>query len=79
MTQYEDASSVPDYWVCSMNKDRDNNKCGVGGNAFNGDSDKIEIKFSCGSLVWAKLKGFPWWPGMIDYCPDSQARILFEN
>ena len=71
VTQYEDASSVPDYWVCSMNRDKENSKCGVGGNAFNGDSDKIEIKFSCGSLVWAKLKGFPWWPGMIDYCPDS--------
>ena len=71
VTQYEDASSVPDYWVCSMNRDKENSKCGVGGNAFNGDSDKIEIKFSCGSLVWAKLKGFPWWPGMIDFCPDS--------
>jgi hypothetical protein len=23
-------------------------------------------------MVWAKLKGFPWWPGMVDYCPDSQ-------
>ena len=71
VTQYEDASSVPDYWVCSMNKDKENRKCGVGGNAFNGDSDKIDIKFSCGSLVWAKLKGFPWWLGMIDFCPDS--------
>ena len=71
VTQYEDASHVPDYWVCSMNRDKENSKCGVGGNAFNGDSDKIEIKFSCGSLVWAKLKGFPWWPGMIDFCPDS--------
>ena len=26
-------------------------------------------------MVWAKLKGFPWWPGMVDYCPDSQ--VLF--
>ena len=22
--------------------------------------------------VWAKLKGFPPWPGMVDYCPDTQ-------
>ena len=29
-------------------------------------------------MVWAKLKGFPWWPGMIDYCPDSQARNFLE-
>lgn len=71
VTQYEDASAVPDYWVCSMNRDKENSKCGIGGNAFNGNSDKVEIKFSCGSLVWAKLKGFPWWPGMIDFCPDS--------
>ena len=71
VTQYEDASNVPEYWICPMNRDRSNNVCGVGGNEFNADSDKIDIKFSCGSLVWAKLKGFPWWPGMIDNCPDS--------
>ena len=40
---------------------------------------QIKTQFTCGSMVWAKLKGFPWWPGMIDYCPDSQARILFES
>ena len=27
-------------------------------------------------MVWAKLKGYPWWPGMVDYCPDSQ--VLFD-
>ena len=71
VTQYRDAEDVPEYWICSMNRDKSNNVCGVGGNAFNSNSQKVDIKFSCGSLVWAKLKGFPWWPGMIDYCPDS--------
>ena len=69
--QYEDASNVPEYWICSMNRDKSNSICGIGGNAFSADSDKVDVKFSCGSLVWAKLKGFPWWPGMIDNCPDS--------
>ena len=72
VTQYKDATFVPEYWICSMNRDVTNNVCGVGGNEFNADSDKLDIKFSCGSLVWAKLKGFPWWPGMIDFCPDSE-------
>ena len=37
----------------------------------------IVPQFTCGSMVWAKLKGFPWWPGMVDYCPDSQVTKYF--
>ena len=22
-------------------------------------------------MVWAKMVGYPWWPGMIDFCPDT--------
>ena len=72
VTEFADASLVPDYWICSMNRDKSNSMCGVGGNNFSSDAPDIDIKFSRGSLVWAKLKGFPWWPGMIDSCPDSQ-------
>ena len=39
--------------------------------------DLIFPQFTCGSMVWAKLKGFPWWPGMVDYCPDSQVTIVY--
>lgn len=69
--EFADVSLVPEYWICSMNRDMTNSVCGKGGNSFNSASLDIEFKFSCGSLVRTKLKGFPWWPGMIDSCPDS--------
>ena len=47
---------VPEYWVCSMNTDTANNKCGVGGHAFMSDKDTVDVKFTCGSMVWAKIK-----------------------
>ena len=72
VTEFADASLVPEYWICSMNRDKTNRVCGVGGNNFSSDRPDIDVKFSRGSLVWAKLKGFPWWPGMIDSCPDSE-------
>ena len=25
----------------------------------------MEKKFRKGDLVWAKVRGFPWWPGMV--------------
>lgn len=67
--EYTDGAQVPDYWVCSMNRDAMNRVCGKGGNHFSGT--EVKIKYPRGTLVWGKLKGYPWWPGMIDYNPDS--------
>lgn len=25
----------------------------------------MEEKFNQGEIVWTKLKGYPWWPGMV--------------
>ena len=25
----------------------------------------IEAQFAFGEIVWAKVKGHPWWPGMV--------------
>ncbi|KAF8763170.1 Zinc finger CW-type PWWP domain protein 1 like protein [Argiope bruennichi] len=46
------------------------------GNCAN-PSKSIEVEFAergypPGTLVWAKIAGFPWWPGMIEDSPDSQ-------
>ena len=67
--EYQSGSEVPQYWVCSMNRDALNRVCGKGGNHFSGS--EVKLKYSVGTLVWAKLQGYPWWPGMIDYSPDS--------
>ena len=26
-----------------------------------------EISFRPGEIVWAKVKGYPWWPGIVIY------------
>ncbi|CAN8016189.1 unnamed protein product [Ixodes persulcatus] len=31
----------------------------------------VDAKFFLGSIVWAKLASYPWWPAMIDDDPDS--------
>lgn len=62
-----------------MNNDPTNNECGIGGHAFMSDKDLVDVKFTCGSMVWSKMKGFPWWPGMVDYCPDSQEYYWIEE
>ena len=25
----------------------------------------MEVTFEVGEIVWVKLKGYPWWPGMV--------------
>jgi len=77
--EFEDPSMVPDYWVCSMNNDPQNSVCGEGGHSFMSDSEAVDVKFTCGSMVWAKMKGYPWWPGMVDYCPDSEEYYWIEE
>ncbi|KAM7311349.1 uncharacterized protein ISCGN_008256 [Ixodes scapularis] len=33
--------------------------------------ESVDSKFFVGSIVWAKLDSYPWWPAMIDDDPDS--------
>ena len=81
LTEYEDPSQVPEYWECSMNQDTSANKCSLGDGSDPEDEDVefVNVNFTCGSLVWAKVKGFPWWPAIIDYCPDSEEYYWIEE
>ncbi len=29
------------------------------------ESDREEEEFQAGELVWAKITGYPWWPGVV--------------
>ena len=54
----EDPSLVPEYWVCSMNKDEAANECGKGeGEHVESDDELVGVEYTCGSLVWIKFKG----------------------
>ena len=81
LTEYEDPSLVPEYWECSMNRDRKANKCTSreGGEQVEEDEEYVNVAFTAGSLVWARVKGYPWWPAMVDYCPDSEEYYWIEN
>ena len=59
-----DPSVVPDNWTCSMNDELDYNSCSAPEEVLSdlGDSQEfIESPFIPGSLVWAKMDGYPWY------------------
>ena len=81
LTEYEDPSLVPEYWECSMNRDKKANSCRSreGGESVEEDEEYVNVAFTAGSLVWARVKGYPWWPAMVDYCPDSEEYYWIEK
>jgi hypothetical protein len=32
----------------------------------------MEPKYYIGDLVWVKLKGYPWWPGVV-------SKLIYQN
>ncbi|CAL1300206.1 unnamed protein product [Larinioides sclopetarius] len=70
--QYQDKNEVPDVWNCSKWKidERRRGSCRIPSDV--NEEDFEETKYAPGSLVWAKMQGFPWWPAMIEDCPDAQ-------
>ena len=53
--EIEDPSLVPEYWVCSMNQDCDNNDCSKG-EGEDSDEEDVAVEHSCGSLVMCQGK-----------------------
>ncbi|KAK7094032.1 myb-like protein X [Littorina saxatilis] len=64
-----DPAEVHDVWVCSMHPDPAFNGCDKAEEEYD-ESDHILTEYTLGSLVWAKMDGFPWWPGIVDTDPD---------
>ncbi|XP_037566691.2 zinc finger CW-type PWWP domain protein 1-like [Dermacentor silvarum] len=64
-----DPSELPEKWFCSMNSDPKHNTCEAEEDDLP-DDDLLETKYFVGSLVWAKVNTYPWWPAMIDDDPD---------
>lgn len=36
------------------------------------DVDLIYNLYNCGSVVWGRVDGYPWWPAMVDDDPDTE-------
>lgn len=73
-----DPQDIPEYWTCSMNRDDpEQNNCEapeVDWMACVEDEDDAFIftDYNAGSIVWAKMVGYPYWPAMIDNDPDLE-------
>ncbi|KAL4703788.1 hypothetical protein ACJJTC_002923 [Scirpophaga incertulas] len=61
-------------WYCNMNPDQTVADCSVPEVAIkvHDDEELIYSEYSAGSLVWARLGDWPWWPAMVDDCPDTE-------
>ena len=69
----EDPSSLPDTWQCRLHPDPLLRSCQAGTSEkyVENSEEFVSTQYVCGSMVWAKMKGFPWWPGLVDICPDT--------
>ncbi len=59
----KDPSEVPEEWMCSRNTDPEYNRCSAPEEEWSDLKDSqefVESMFVPGSIVWAKLEGYPW-------------------
>lgn len=69
-----DRHELPKKWYCSMNPDPSYASCSIpeAPLRLRDEEDLIHSLYTAGSLVWARLAGWPWWPAMVDDCPDTE-------
>ncbi|XP_046375768.2 PC4 and SFRS1-interacting protein-like [Haliotis rufescens] len=64
-----DPLEIPDRWECRMNTVEAFNNCEKPEEMYD-ESEHIFTKYTEGSVVLAKMDGYPWWPAMIEIDPD---------
>ncbi|CAG9783894.1 unnamed protein product [Diatraea saccharalis] len=64
-----DSHELPKKWYCKMNSDKSAADCSVPEVPIKlrEEEDLIHSEYSAGSVVWARLAGWPWWPAMTHY------------
>ncbi|CAG4911700.1 unnamed protein product [Colias eurytheme] len=65
---------LPKKWYCKMNPDTKMSDCSIPEIPIHlhDEEDLIHSEYAAGSLVLARLPGWPWWPAMVDDCPDTE-------
>ncbi|XP_052759675.1 uncharacterized protein LOC128202672 [Mya arenaria] len=78
LSDVNDPAMVPDRWTCSMNKCEKYNSCSKPEEEYD-ENEHIYTKFTEGSVVWAKMMGYPWWPAMVEIDPNSETFFSVES
>lgn len=76
----KDPAEVPNNWRCSFNSDSTYQSCSDP-EEIPTDAPKnawVENRFTVGSLVWAKVAGWPWWPAIVDDDPDTGMSFMLN-
>lgn len=62
-------------------KDKNFNDCSIREKkpTIQEEIDLIYNSYTCGSIVWGKVEGYPWWPGIVDDDPDIQQYYWLEK
>ena len=69
----KDPAEIPEIWTCDLNPDDKFNACEIPEETFNVPEESfVECAFTVGSVVWAKLPGYPSWPAIVDDDPDTE-------
>nr|XP_034840582.1 zinc finger CW-type PWWP domain protein 1-like [Maniola hyperantus] len=69
-----DRHDLPVKWYCRMNPDSTFASCSAPEIPIriHDEENLIYSEYSAGSLVVARMDGWPWWPAMVDDCPDTE-------
>lgn len=80
----KDPSQVPEVWKCRMNPDKGRNSCHAAEEDMEDYAESVrgglvEVEYGAGSVVWAKMDGWPWWPGLVDDDPDTMEFVWTDE
>ena len=65
----------------SINLSFFSNSCdkGVSEEFVEDNGEFVDTQYAAGSMVWAKMKGYPWWPALVDFCPDTDEYYWLDS
>ncbi|XP_060571933.1 histone-lysine N-methyltransferase NSD2-like [Ruditapes philippinarum] len=78
LSDVSDPTIVPERWTCSMNTNKNYNSCEKAEENYD-ESEHIYTKFAEGSVVWARMTGYPWWPAMVEIDPDTETFFSIDS
>ncbi|CAK1545238.1 unnamed protein product [Leptosia nina] len=67
-------TELPEKWYCSLHPEKSLSSCSKPEMLIpvHVEADLIYSKYSVGSIVLARYGSWPWWPAMIEDCPDTE-------